>query len=83
MSIIIGNIISNIISALLTGLMYILAAAVILGVIAFALLVTWMQANEGRTEIHGCEEEAQEGNGHPAEKRHRRRTAGGYPCQMP
>lgn len=77
------SIIISIINMFLTGLMWIMAAALILSVIALALLVTWMQANEERTEIHGCEEEAQEGNGHPAEKRHRRRTSGGYPCQMP
>lgn len=82
MNIIMG-IIGNIINMFLTGLMYILAAAVIFGVIALALMVTWMQATEERNESYGRKEEAQEGNGHPAEKRHRRRTAGGYPCQMP
>lgn len=76
------SIIISIINMFLTGLMWIMAAALVFLVIAFALLVTWMQATEERTECHGCEE-APEGNGHPAEKHHRRRTAGGYPCQMP
>ena len=77
------NIIMGIINMFLTGLMWIMAAALIFSVIALALLVTWIQATEERNESYGCEEEAQEGNGHPAEKRHRRRTAGGYPCKMP
>lgn len=74
----------NIINLFLTGLAWILTAGIIISVIAGALLATWMQVNDGKEALHEKEASAPEsGNTHPAAKRRRRRTAAGYPCQMP
>ena len=80
MNIIMG-IIGNIINTFLTGLMYILAAALIISIIALALMVTWMQVSEERTESHVREEEASTKEcicPAPATQRRRRRTIKGY-----
>ena len=50
------NIIMGIINMFLTGLMWIMAAALIFSVIALALMVTWMQATEERNESYDQEE---------------------------
>lgn len=49
------SIIISIINMFLVGLMWIVAAAIIILIIAFALLITWMQVNEERSAGHGRE----------------------------
>lgn len=52
------GIIVNIINMFLTGLMWIMAAALIFCVIVFVLMATWMQVNEERNVTHGRDEKA-------------------------
>ena len=78
---IITSIITSIINMFLTGLMWIMAAALITCVIAFVLMVTWVQVNEERTESYVREEEASTKESicpAPAAQRRRRRTIKGY-----
>ena len=50
------GIIVSIINMFLTGLMWIMAAALIFCVITLALLATWMQVNEERNAAYGQDE---------------------------
>lgn len=76
------NIIISIINMFLVGLMWIMAAAIVILIIAFALLATWMQVNEERNVCHGYEE-APEGNAYHTAGRGSRRTAYRHSCQVP
>ena len=74
----------NITQIFLTGLAWILAAALVIGVLAIFLLATWMQVNDGKGQAYEAKTKAQESaSTYPAAQRRRRRTAAGYPCQMP
>ena len=73
--------ISIILDLLTNALLIFLAAAAIVGVIAFVLAVTWIQATEGRRIDHEPEASAPEsGVSAPASQRKRRRAAQGYPA---
>lgn len=74
----------NITQIFLTGLALIFAAALVIGVLAIFLLATWMQVNDGKGQTYEAKTKAPDGiSTHPAAQRRRRRTAAGYPCQMP
>lgn len=78
---IITSIITSAINMFLTGLMWIMAAALIFLVIAFVLLVTWVQVNEERKESYVCEEDASTKESicpAPAAQCRRRRVIKGY-----
>jgi preprotein translocase subunit SecG len=78
---IITSFIMGIINMFLTGLMWIMAAALIISIIALALMVTWMQVSEERKESHVREEEASTKESicpAPAAQRRRRRVIKGY-----
>lgn len=74
----------SIFNLFLTGLAWILASALVISILAIFLLVTWMQVNDGKGQAYEAKTKAPEVTStYPAAKRRRRRTAAGYPCQMP
>lgn len=69
---------------ILTGLSWIIAIGIVMGVVLFFLLATWMQVCERTGNTHERKAEAQEGGfAAPAAKRRRRRTASCYQRALP
>jgi len=65
-------------------LIFFLSAGAIGGTVIFFMAATWMQVNDGKEQLNEQKASMQEVINTPsAAKRRRRRTACGYPCQMP